>query len=146
MQKLNKTILLTTIISGIILLTEIAIGQFLPNLTFVDSNLSIVNRILGWLAFSIFILSIPILFKVRKTFTIPLGIILLLILIIISYGEIYPFDTTTQPNDISILRTYENGNKLIVREYINAKTGQIIQDTVLIKDKFIFRQIIKNGN
>jgi hypothetical protein len=143
MLRQSKTILLTTTIFGIILLTEIAIGQFFPKLTFINGNLTIANRIFSYLTFSIFILSIAILFKANKMLTIPLGILLFLIFIIISYSEIYPIDTTTQPVDISILKTFDNGNKLIVREYKNAKTNQIIQDTVLVKDTFIFRQIIE---
>jgi len=90
-------------------------------------------------------LSIPMQFKASKFLTIPLGILLFLIFLINSYAEIYPIDTTTQPRDISILKNYENGSKLIIRERINAKTNNIIQDTVLVKDDYIFRQIISNG-
>ncbi|MBP6127766.1 hypothetical protein [Flavobacterium sp.] len=75
--------------------------------------------------------------------TIPLGVVLFLILFINSCAEIYPIDTTTQPQDISVLQTNEDGSKLVVRERINAKTNGIIRDTVLVKDNFIFRQVIE---
>lgn len=128
---------------GLILLTEILVGRFFPNLTFVNGNLTIANRILGYFAFSGFILSIPIFFKVTKILTVPLGVILFLIFFINSCAEIYPIDTTTQPNDISVLQTNEDGSKLVVRERINAKNNGIIRDTTLVKDNFIFRQIIE---
>lgn len=78
--------------------------------------------------------------------TIPLGVLLFLIFFINSCAEIHPIDTTTQPNDVAVLKNYENGNKLVVRERINAKTNRVIRDTVLVKDDFIFREIISNGN
>jgi len=146
MKKQNFTKILLTLLFGIILLAEITVGHFFPNLTFVNGNLTIANRVVAYLSFSSFILCIPILFKASKMLTIPLGLILFLIFFVNSCAEIYPIDTTTQPKDISILKTYENGNKLIVRERINAKTNNIIQDTVLVKDNFLFRQIISKRN
>lgn len=145
MQRQSKTILLSTITLGIILFAEIGIGQYFPSLTFVNGNLTITNRIVGYFAFSGFILSIAMLFNASKMLTVPSGILLFLIFFVNSCGEIYPNDTTTQPRDVSILKTYENGNKLIVRECVNAKTNNIIQDTILAKDYLIFRQIISNG-
>ena len=143
MKQYRKIILIITIIFGIILLTEISVGQFLPNLTFVDGNMAIVNRIIGYFSFSGFILSISILLKASKILTIPLGVILFTFFIINSYAEIYPIDTTTEPRDISVLQRYENDSKLVVREYKNAKTNVLIKDTVVVRDKFIFRQIIE---
>lgn len=143
MKQKRKATLIVSITLGVILLIEILVGHFFPNLTFVSGNLTIANRILGYFAFSGFILSIPFLFKATKALTIPLGVILFLIFFINSCAEIYPIDTTTQPQDISVLQTNEDGSKLIVRERINAKTNGIIRDTVLVKDNFIFRQIIK---
>ena len=128
---------------GIILLTEISVGHFFPNLTFVDGNMTIANKIIGYFSFSGFILSILIFLKASKMLTIPLGVILFSIFLINSYVDIYPIDTTTQPKDVSVLQICKNGNKLTVREYKNAKTNAIIKDTVLVKDKFIFRQIIE---
>ena len=127
---------------GLILLIEILVGRFFPNLTFINGNLTITNKILGYFAFSGFILSITIFFKATKILTIPLGVMLFLIFFINSCAEIYPIDTTTQPNDISVLQINEDGSKLVVRERISTKTNGIIQDTTLVKDNFIFRQII----
>ncbi len=143
MKQKSNVILIISITLGLILLTEILIGQFFTNLTFVNGNLTIANRILGYFAFSGFILSIPIFFKATKTLTIPLGVLLFLILFINSCAEIYPIDTTTQPQDISVLQTNDDGGKLVVRERINAKTNGIIRDTVLVKDNFIFRQVLE---
>ena len=65
-----------------------------------------------------------------------------LIFFINSCAEIYPIDTTTKPRDISVLQINSDGSKLIVRERINVKTYEIIKDTALVKDSFIFRRII----
>ena len=143
MKRNGKIILIITIILGVILLTEILTGVFFPNLTFINGNITIANRIVGYFSFSGFILSILILCKANKILTILLGIILFFFFFINSCAEIYPIDTTTEPEDVSVLQTFENGNKMIAREYKNAKTNQIIKDTVLVKDKFIFRQIIE---
>lgn len=143
MKKQNKTKILLTILFGIILLIEIIVGHFFPNLAFVSGNLTIAYRVVGYLAFSSFVLCISILFNVDKMLIIPLGIILFLIFVINSCAEIYPIDTTTKPIDISVLRTNKDGSKLIVQERINAKTNRIIIDTVLVKDNLIFRQIIE---
>ncbi len=142
MRKKTRLILSLTIISGIILLKEIMIDHFFPDLTFINGTLTITNRIVDDFAFSIFILSIPLLFNVRKILTIPLGVVLFSFFFVNSCAEIYPFDTTTEPVDVSILKTYDSGSKLIIREYKNVKTNEIIHDTVLVKDNFIFRQII----
>jgi len=143
MKQKGKATLIRSITLGLILLTEILVGQIFPNLTFVNGNLTIANRILACFAFSGFILSIPIYFKATKTLIIPLGVILFLIFFINSCAAIYPIDTTTQPRDIAVLRTNKDGSKLIVRERINAKTNGIIRDTALVKDNFIFRQVIE---
>lgn len=143
MNRNRRRVLIVTMILGIILLTEILVGQFFPNLTFVNGDLTIANRIIGYFAFSGFILSIPVCFKATKILIIPLGVLLFLIFFINSCAEVYPIDTTTQPHDISVLRTNEDGSKLVARERINAKTNGIIRDTVLVKDNFIFRQIIE---
>lgn len=143
MNRDRRNILIIIIILGVILLTEILGAQFFPNLTFVNGGLTIANKILGYFAFSGFILSILIFFKANKILTIPIGVLLFLNLFINSCAEIYPIDTTTQPQDISVLQTNEDGSKLVIRERIKAKTNGIIRDTTLVKDKFIFRQIIE---
>lgn len=144
MKKNKIGILIVTIVLGVILLTEILVEQFFPNITFVSGNLNIANRILGYFAFSGFLLSILLYFKGTKLVTFFLGVLLLLIFFINSCAEIYPIDTTTQPKDISVLKIYEDSSKLVIRERINSKTNRIIRDTVLVKDNYIFRQFIKN--
>lgn len=142
MKQLNKTKMLFTVLSGIVLVLEITIGYLFPNWTFINGNLTIAYSIIGYLAFSSFILCIPILFNASKMLTIPLGVVLFIIFFINSCSVIHPIDTTTKPKDIAIVKTYENGNQLIVRKRINAKTNNIILDTVLVKDYFIFRKLL----
>ena len=146
MRSVNKKFLLISIIFGTILLAEIAIRHFQPNLTFINGNLTIANKILNSLAFFGLILSILIALRASKKLTIPLGIVFFLLFFINSCSEIFPIDTTTQPIDVSVLKTNENGSKLIIRERRNAKTDQLIRDTVLVNDKYIFRQIIERDN
>lgn len=143
MKRSRKGILIVAATLGIILLTEILVRHFFPNLTFVNGNLTIANKILGYFAFSGFLLSISALFRATKILVIPLGLILFLIFFIDSCSEIYPIDTTTQPQDISVMQTNKDGSKWIVRERIKVKTNGTIRDTVLVKDNFIFRRIIE---
>jgi len=117
-----------------------------PEMTFVNGSLTIAYRIVGYFTFSFFILGLLLLFNVNRSVTVALGIPLFLFFFINSCSEIYPIDTTTQPVDIGVLQTNENGNKMIARRYKNVKTNRIIQDTVLVKDYFIFRQIIEVKN
>ncbi|UGS24798.1 hypothetical protein [Flavobacterium channae] len=83
MKQKRTTILIISIILGFILLTEILVGYFFPKLTFVNGNLTIANRVLGYFAFSGFIICIPILFKATKSLTILLGVILFMIFLLI---------------------------------------------------------------
>lgn len=130
-----------TFIFGILLLIEFICGQFVPKLTFISGEFTIMNRIIGYLFFSGFIISLLLLVKVKKRVTISVGIILSIIVIINSLAEIHPIDTTTEPVDIAILHTDLRGRKTIVRNYINVKTNKTIQDTALVKDILIFRYI-----
>lgn len=138
-----NTLRITILIFVLILLIQILAGAYLPNFTFINDKLSVAYRILGYFSFSGLILSILLYFKVYKTLTILLGVILLLIFLLGSILTIYPIDTTTAPIDITVLQTYEDGSKLIIREKINAKTNGTIRDTVLVKDLLIFRKILQ---
>lgn len=138
----RRTLMVTTIL-GIILFTEVLVGQILfPNLTFINGNWTITNRIVGYLTFSGFIFLFVTLFNSSKMLLIPLGIILFIIFFVNSCAEIYPLDTTTQPKDIAVIQRGEDRRKLIVRERMNVKTNTIINDTVWVQDNFIFRQIL----
>jgi hypothetical protein len=139
----NRTILWSTTICGIILLGQITIWEMFPEMTFVNGSLNIAYRIVGYFTFSFCILGLLLLFKANSIVTVPLGILLFLFFFVNSCSEIYPVDTTTEAVDIGVLGTYENGNKLIARRYKNVKTHRIIEDTVLVKDYFIFRQLIE---
>jgi len=130
-----------TYILGILLLIEILCGQFIPKLTFISGEFTITNRIIGYFTFSSFVISLLFLLKAKKWLTIFVGIILSIFFIVNTLAEIYPIDSTTEPIDITVLHIDLKGRKTIVREYINIKTNRTIQDTVLVKDIFIFRYI-----
>jgi hypothetical protein len=125
-----------------VLLTEILIGQLFPRLTFVYGALTITNRIIGYFSFCGILFCLLLLFKVGKDLRAILGIFIFSFFFINSCSEIFPIDTTTEPVDIATLNTDKNGNKLIIREYKNVKTNEEIRDTVLVKDFFIFRELI----
>ncbi|WP_207429507.1 hypothetical protein [Pedobacter sp. SYSU D00535] len=144
MQTSKQTMLLATSISGVVLGTGIFVEQFFPDLTFVSGSLVIANRILGYLAFIVFVLSIMLLLRLNKTIRFCSALILSCFFFINSCGEIYPIDTIEKPFDASILQTYGNGNKLIVREFENAKTTNVLRDTILVNDVFIFRRILEH--
>ena len=131
-----------TIIWGIVLLTEILSGYFFSNITFINGSLTITNRFIGYFAFSAFALYLLLLFKMNRVIVILSSVLLSVIFLINSYTEIFPIETTTQPVYISTLQIDKDGNKLIVQEFMNAETNEIIRDTVLVKDYFILRRII----
>ena len=139
-----RTILLwSTITCVIILLGQVTFGELFPKMTFVTGNFNIAYRILGYFAFTFFLLGLLLLFKVKSILTTLSGIFLFLFFFVNSCSELYPVDTTTEPVYIAVLKTYDNGNKLITRQYENVKTHRIIEDTVLVRDYFIFRLLIE---
>jgi hypothetical protein len=125
-----------------VLLAEILIGQLFPTLTFMYGALTITNRIIAYFSFCGILFCLLLLFRVDKDLRLILGILIFSFFFINSCSEIFPIDTTTEPVDIAILNTEGNGNKLIVRQYENVKTNEKIRDTVLVKDFFIFRELI----
>lgn len=146
MKMQNKIKIFLTVLFGAILLTKTLVAHFIPNLTFINGELVIATRIIVFLLFLCFIMCVFMLFKPNEILVMLLGIVLFLIFFVYSCSEIYPIDTTTQPKDILILETYEDGTKLILRERISMKRNIPIQDKVLVKDNFIFRQIISPEN
>ena len=147
MNKRSKVIFFATIACGCISLSELLLAYAFPKVTFVTGGLAIANSIASYFAFSFFAVGLLLLFKVNRFVTAPVIVTLLFLCLLHAYFQIHPIDTTTEPVDKALLRTDEKGNKLVAREYKNAKTNGVIQDTVLVKDFFIFRQIIKSkGN
>lgn len=139
----SKAIFFVSFMLGSILLTKIIVDHFLPNLTFINKNLIITFRILRYFTVLWFTISLLYCLKPTKNFAIPIGFVLLPFFILFSWIELYPIDTTTKPIDVSILHINPDGTKLIVRERKNAKTNRVILDTVLVKDNFVFRQILE---
>ncbi len=114
---------------------------FFPYWTFTEGGYVIAFRLIQRFSWLGFLFCLPMLFNARKWILIPWGIILSIFLIISAYGEIKPIDTTTEPKDIEVYKTFSDGKKLVIREYENEKTGSVIHDTVLVKDCLIFRRI-----
>jgi hypothetical protein len=99
-----------------------------------------IERILGLTVFFGLIFCVILLFKIHPGLTTFIGLTLTFLLFILSWFTFHPIDTYTLPVDKSTLSIFPDGKKLIVRQYKNAKTNRQIQDTVLVKDVFIFRQ------
>src|SRR5688572_23282961 len=134
----RRTTLILTVFFGLILLLQFIFEQNSPRIHFVKGSYTITYRIVGFLAFSTFLMGLVLLLTSNRTVKIVSGCFLFLILFINSCGEIYPIDTTTKPEDKAVLWTGTNGEKLIAREYKNAKTNRLIRDTVRVRDKWIF--------
>jgi ABC-type transport system involved in multi-copper enzyme maturation permease subunit len=146
MKNKRRTILLATIFFGIVLLADTISWYRFPEITFVNGNLDMASNVVIHFAFLGFILGLLLWFKANNMVIVPIAVLLFFIFFINSCAEVYPIETTTEPVDVIVLRRDKNGIKLIVREYKNAKTNRIIQDTVLVKDYFIFREIIESKN
>ena len=128
----------------LIVFVEVVINQFFPSLTFINTSLVIVNRIIAYLAFFIilFCLVHPVMNK-RKS-QVLFGFIFFILFMIIVATEIKPVDTTTVPKEILTFSNLPDGRKIIVRSYVNAKTTSQMNDTVTVKGFFIFRKIYKH--
>lgn len=140
-RQFNKTVLRLTILSAIILLLEITFSSLFPHWTFKTGALIICNKLIIYLSIFGLIICSLLLFRAASWLTSSLGVIFLIFLGLLSYSEFYPIDTTTEPVDIKTVQTYTDGKKLVARQYENAKTNVIIEDTVLVEDVFIFRRI-----
>jgi uncharacterized membrane protein YeiB len=142
-MKINKLGIWMTIICTSILIIQFIFKTYFNSWTFNKSYFVIANRILGNFAFFGFFCFLLYTFKPKSALTILIGIISLLIFMLLVLFKINPIDTTTQPVDFAIIKRFPNETKLISRQYENAKTTQKIIDTVLVKDIFIFRKILK---
>ena|SRR5690606_3444733 len=61
----------------------------------------------------------------------------------IFYFQFNPIDSEEYPHDVKILSS-SGDIKLIVRERKDGKTNNIRTDTMYVKDKFIFRKVIRD--
>ncbi|TMI61960.1 MAG: hypothetical protein E6H07_16980 [Bacteroidetes bacterium] len=142
-SKYNKISLRFAILFGIILIIEFLFAQVFPDWTFKAGFLVITNNILSYLSFWGLVYCMILFFRPAFEIKVVCGILFTVLLGIHSCSEIYPIDTTTQPNDLKTIQTYSDGKKLVVRQYKNAKTNADIQDTVLVKDVYLFRRLYK---
>ena len=136
-MKLNFTILFSCIV-----ILYIGKCELLPNWAFTRGGLNITSKIIFEFSFLAMLLCIALLVKVNKYIIISISVIFTFAFIIMAWGEIYPIDTTTEPVDTYTIATDSKGQRLIIREYENAKTGSIIYDTVKVHDYFIFRKFV----
>lgn len=68
------------------------------------------------------------------------GIVVVATLLIILL-KLYPLDTMTERFDKAILKKFPTGQKVMIRKYKNAKANQPHNDTVLVRDIWIYRKI-----
>ena len=115
-----------------------------PQWTFITGALVIANRILTQLSLAGLLFSLILFLKPSKNVKLVLGSLFVLFFGLLTLGELFPIDTTTEPVDISTIQIDSQGKKTIARQYINAKTNSKITDTVLVKDIFIFRKLYVN--
>jgi len=137
----SKTTIFLTVLFVFLLSLEYAFGKFFPDWTFKSGTLVITNKIVSYFSFFGLLFCIALLFRANPVLKAVLGFLFVLLLGILSCSEIHPIDTTTQPEDTKTIQTYSDGTKLVMRHYINAKTNAQIQDTVLVKDIFMFRRL-----
>lgn len=140
-RRARKSNLTFLIVFASIVLLEMLRGQFLPKWTFNVSSLIILEKTVTIFSVYGLIFCCVLFFKPSKTMTLGLSIILLLLFALTLNLSINPIDTTTQPVDIKIHRQIDNGRKLVIRKYKNAKTNASLQDTVLVYDVGVFRHV-----
>jgi hypothetical protein len=142
-RKYQTSKLLFTKMFSLVLLGGFFFEQFYPNWSLRTASLISSYRISSFFSFFGLIYCLTLLFRPASWLKSSMIVVFSLLFGMLSCSEIFPFDTTTHPVDIQTLKTFDSGKKLVVRKYENAKTGWIIQDTVLVKDVFIFRRIYK---
>lgn len=115
--------------------------------TYFFSEWTFTNRLyynLFWaIHFSSFVLSffsLLIIFSKQTRSKIFCSVITIIISFFIFYLQFNPIDTNKYPIDKKVIT--KNGNeKIVVREMNKGKSNEIINDTVKVKDIFIFRRI-----
>ena len=122
------------------LLAEFLFDKLFPDWNFRTAFLIKSNRVLVLSAFVGLLFCVLFLFKVDSYLIFFWGITLFFLLVISSWLIINPILSYTFPVDKLTLYVFSDGKKFVVRQYKNAKTNREIQDTVLVKDFFIFRQ------
>jgi hypothetical protein len=134
---LNKIIYILMII----LLAEIAFAYFMGNWEFKIPMLNVLNRIA--VLFCALLLVTLVVAKISRKAGLIAGASFMFLFSLFAIAESNPMDTTTQPKDIAVLHKGENRHKIVVREYKNMKTNNVVRDTLLVKDVFLFRKKIK---
>ncbi len=134
---LNKIIYLLMLI----LIAEIAFAYFMGNWEFRIPMLNVLNRIA--VLFCALLLVTLVVSKINRKAGLISGAVFMFVFSLFAIAESNPMDTTTQPKDIAILQKVDKRQKVVVREYKNMKTNNIIRDTLLVKDVFLFRKKIK---
>jgi hypothetical protein len=132
-----------TILFAGVLLIEFLFVTFYPSWTFTKGSFIIANNIISYLSFFGLIFFAVFTFRPKSLTTIALGVVELFLFSVVTFIEINPIDTTTEPIDIKTIVAQTDGKKIIVRQYKNAKTNTEIIDTVTVKDNYIFRRIFK---
>lgn len=86
-----------------------------------------------------FVLIFLSILKISKLAT---GIIITAIILLISYFQINPIDTVKYLNDRKLV-SQKSDEKVVVVDIKNYKNNEIFQDTITVKDRWIFRKILK---
>lgn len=90
----------------------------------------------------IFILFIIPVFLFPKT-RIFFYFLILALTIVSTYLNFKPIDTYETPKDYKVLDVNNQDEKLIIQSKYSLKNDRIKHDTILVRDYFIFRKIIK---
>ncbi|HEU4472703.1 MAG TPA: hypothetical protein VFR58_16525 [Flavisolibacter sp.] len=136
-------IVLPLIILSAILLGEFIFAEFYPSWNFISPVLININRVITIFAFFLLLFFFLLVFRAGLVANIIFGSILLFFFAVCACFTLNPIDTHTLPVDESTLFVYPDGKKVVVRSYQNAKTNGLIRDTVLVKEVYVFRQVIR---
>jgi hypothetical protein len=135
-----------TVLFALIVAAEVISAKVFYNWTFINPGLSIANRIFSYFSFFSLLFCGVLLIRVKRGATLPLGLVFLGLFALLTYGEIKPIDSQTNPIDIATLQTFPDGKKLVIRQYKNMKTNSLVLDTVLVKDVSVFRGLYERGD
>jgi len=138
-MKIAKIIFL--IFLGIVIITSIK-TYFFSEWTFKNRLYYNLFWVIHYSSFVLCFFSFLIIFLKQTQSKIFCGVTAIIISYFIFHLQFNPIDTNKYPVDKKVLSKNRN-EKIIVREMNKGKSNEIVNDTVKVKDIFIFRKIIK---
>ena len=125
------------------LIAQVILSVFFSEWEVRNGNANMWWSILLWFSVCYILVYLIVISRIGTTVKWTISILVLTVCGVAGCASVHPLDTTTEPYDIEVLKEGPDGEKIVVREYKNAKTNRIIKDTIQAYDVFLFRKLVK---